>query len=587
MEIVTIAVLAVLGVVFVTSFASKLGVASPLLLVASGVLVSVIPGFPEVDIDPEIILLGVLPPLLYSAAVQMPTMDFRRDLRAITGLSAALVMISALLIGWFVSMVVPGISLAIGIALGAIVAPTDAVATTIVQRLGVTPRLVTILQGESLLNDATALVLLRSALAASAVGVSLAEVAWDFLVAVVVAVAIGSLVGWLTVWARSFVISAPLSSAVSFTVPFLAYIPVEHLGGSGLVAAVAAGLVSGYFAPRRLSPTLRLAEEQNWLSIEFLLEGGVFLLMGLELLAIVNDVREEQGSLWLAIGVAVAVATLVNLIRAAYVAPMLWFLRRRRIQGEEIKERIAQIQARIDEGIAPRPKPGVDQAVLEARVDEQVEQFQTRARRVRADIAYHTSTPMGWREGIVLVWAGMRGVVTLAAAQTLPADTPERSLLVLIAVIVAVGTLIVQGITLPWVVRRVDLSAEVSSVFDPDRVPLLIDLGRAAEEFLTDPELVRADGSAYSEETLQHLREHLVLPTDDEERGMARVAQIEYRELRAKVVRRMREALLDLRRDGLYSSQALINALRILDADQITTEMRVARDGGRPGGGQD
>ncbi|MFC6345164.1 cation:proton antiporter, partial [Nocardioides hankookensis] len=173
----------------VTAFASRLGVAAPLLLVVVGVVASLLPGVPEVDIDPEWVLIGVLPPLLYSASVSMPAMDFRRDFTAIGSLSVVLVVVSAVVVGAFLAAVVPGIELRTGIALGAIISPTDAVATTIVKRLGVSPRVIAVLQGESLLNDATALVLLRSAVAATAFSVW--GVAWDFVLAVVVAVAIG------------------------------------------------------------------------------------------------------------------------------------------------------------------------------------------------------------------------------------------------------------------------------------------------------------------------------------------------------------------------------------------------------------
>src|SRR6187399_823446 len=166
MELAPALVLAVVGIVAVTRLAPRVGVAAPLLLVLLGVLVSFVPGAPSIEIEPEWILAGILPPLLYSSAVSMPGMDFRRDFGAIGGLSVALVVISAVLLGLFFAWALD-IGLATGIALGAVVSPTDAVATSITRRLGVSSRVVTVLEGESMLNDASALVLLRSAIAAT------------------------------------------------------------------------------------------------------------------------------------------------------------------------------------------------------------------------------------------------------------------------------------------------------------------------------------------------------------------------------------------------------------------------------------
>ena len=166
MESIQIAVLVVLAITAASVLAPRIGTAAPLVLLALGMVVSLLPFTPEFVLDPELILAGILPPLLYSASVSMPTMDFRRDFGAISGLSVLLVLVSSVCLGVFFTAHLPGIDLALGIALGAIVSPTDAVATTIVKRLGVQPRLTTVLEGESLLNDATALVLLRSATAA-------------------------------------------------------------------------------------------------------------------------------------------------------------------------------------------------------------------------------------------------------------------------------------------------------------------------------------------------------------------------------------------------------------------------------------
>ena len=259
-------------------------------------------------------------------------------LTAISGLSVVLVLLSTVLLGYLFTWLIPGIPLAAGFALGAIVSPTDAVATSIVKRLGASPRVVTLLEGESLLNDASALVLLRSAIAAIALTVasdgvapafSLWAVAGDFVFAVVVAVLVGSLVGFLGLTVRRRLANPALSTAVSFVVPFIAYLPTEELGASGLVAVVTAGLVTGNGAAKYLRPQHRLAEESNWRTVELLLEGTVFLLMGLELFALVTDVREAHGSLWRAAGIAALAAVVILVVRSAYVATLLRSLARR------------------------------------------------------------------------------------------------------------------------------------------------------------------------------------------------------------------------------------------------------------------
>src|SRR3954469_23361894 len=281
MDPLVAAVLGVVAIVAVSALAPRVGVAAPLVLVLLGVAVSFLPFVPAIDVDPEWILGGVLPPLLYSSAVGMPTMDFRRDFRIISGLSVVLVVVSAVVVGFVVSWLVPGIGLAAGIALGAIVSPTDAVATSIVRRAGVSPRIVTVLEGESMLNDASALVLLRAAIAALGAGVVLIDVAGSFVWSVVLASAIGLVVGKLTLLVRSRLDQSTAGVAISLVTPFVAYLPAEGAEASGLVAAVVAGLVSGHGAARRLSAEDRITERVVWRTVELLLESAVFLLMGL------------------------------------------------------------------------------------------------------------------------------------------------------------------------------------------------------------------------------------------------------------------------------------------------------------------
>lgn len=260
-DFVILAVVAATVIVAVTSrVAPRWNVASPLLLVAIGLAVSFVPFLPDFELEPEIILSVVLPPLLYSSAVNMPGMNFRREFTAISSLAVALVIVSSVLLGLFFHLLWPDLALPWCIALGAILSPTDAVATSIAKGVGISQRVTTILEGESLLNDATALVTLRTATAAAAASFSLWHAVGQFLYAVVVAVIIGVVAGIAGIWARSRAKDATVSTVLSFAVPFVASVPTELLHGSGLVAAVVAGIVAGRAKDRVLSADQRVSD---------------------------------------------------------------------------------------------------------------------------------------------------------------------------------------------------------------------------------------------------------------------------------------------------------------------------------------
>ncbi|MFJ3406749.1 cation:proton antiporter [Promicromonospora sp. NPDC090134] len=580
MEYLIVAVVAAILIIAVTSLAPKAGVAAPLVLVVLGAGVSLLPWVPAVEIPPEVILGGVLPPLLYSAAVGLPSMDFRRDFTAIGGLSVTLVVISSVLLGLLFRWLIPGIDLATAIALGAIVSPTDAVATSIVKRLGASPRSVTMLEGESLLNDASALVLLRSAIAATAASVSLWEVVGDFAYAALVAVAIGVPVGWLGLRVRRRLGHAALSTAVSFVVPFVAYLPAEELGASGLVAVVAAGLVTGNGSPRYLRPQDRIAERSNWHTVELLLEGAVFLIMGIELFALIEDVESGTGSVWQAFLVAAIAGVAILVVRAAFVTPLIGIQARRARRGEAVRETLTAFQDRIDQRAAATPPATAepDQATGRRKgrrsTAERLERIQGTLRRRTADIDYDLARPLGWREGTLLVWAGMRGVVTLAAAQTLPGGpdgTPHRSFLILVAFGVAFGTLLVQGSTLPWLTRRLGLIGQDTA---GDLPALRREQERAARAFLAEPH--RPDGTPYDAGVVARVRKDTFREheSQDEDAVLTKERFIQYRELRLATIAAQREELLAARSAGTFDSAQLGTALDLLDAEQIAVEMR-------------
>lgn len=578
--------LGAIAIVVVTYFSRRLGASAPLLLVLVGVLVSFLPWVGKIEVEPELILAGILPPLLYSGAVNIPAMGFRRDFRPIAGLSVLLVIVTAVSVGVLFSWIVPGIDLATGIALAAIVSPTDAVATTLVKRVGAPERVVTVLEGESLLNDASALVILRSSVAAIAGSVSLGWIALDFVWAVIAAVVIGFVVGEVTLRLRAQLDDPVLNTAISFVIPFLAYLPAEHLGASGLVAAVVAGLVFGQDAPSRLSPQERLAERANWRTVEFLLEGSIFLLMGLELSSLVGDLRDDGGNLMQALWLGLTGLFAVLGVRAIYLAILILEQRREREQQPAEREALLASQLRLEERASdwdalesfPR-MPGVKRQHGRDVTPEMIEERIERLRRyftVRiADLDYLIAEPIGRREGTLLVWAGMRGAVTLAAAQSLPRDTPQRALLVLIAFVVAAGSLLIQGGTLPWLTRKLGLSGATRDTGGRDeRLALVGRLGDAMVAVCTDPGLRREEGSPFSPEILEKFCRERTNPaetlTDTSD------AYEQFTDLRRQILHAQRAMVLKLRDDGVFSTSVLNDALAILDSDEISLGIREA-----------
>jgi NhaP-type Na+/H+ or K+/H+ antiporter len=531
-----------------TVLGRRLGIASPLLLVAVGVGASFLPAFASIEIEPEWILAGVLPPLLYSSAVSMPAMNFRREFGAISGLSVTLVVASSLVLGVFFMLVIPDLGFAWGVALGAIISPTDAVATSIVKQTSVSKRVVAMLEGESLLNDATALVLLRTAIVATAASFSFWGAVGTFAYSVVVAIVIGLLVGWGNLVIRKRVTDPTVNTVISFVVPFVAAVPAELLGASGLVGAVVAGLVTGIRAPRYLSAQNRLSDSQNWRTVELVLEGAVFLTMGVQISSIVANVERDHAGVGAAVLLAAGALVLTILVRAAYVAPLLWVLSGLRHRNERMQDRLLEMREQMS------TPEGAEKMFSEANgrrrraSDTQIERFGRRLVQTLADITYFRNAPLGWRDGTAVVWAGMRGAVTVAAAQTLPEDTPQRSVLVLIAFAVAVMSLLVQGGTIGPLLRaiapKVDQTA-IDEQTNAERARLMALMKTSADTVPPAPA---------PEQTRQGF--------------------ISAKEHELAVLAAQRAALLEARDHGTFDADVLAYVLSMLDASQIALEMR-------------
>ncbi|MFT4283747.1 MAG: sodium:proton antiporter, partial [Protaetiibacter sp.] len=380
MDYALVAIAGIVAIVAAAAWGPRLGVAAPLILVVLGVGYSLIPGVPPIDVEPDIILLGVLPPLLYAAAITVPLVDFRRNLSTISVLSVILVVASALVTGFVLFMLLPDLNLAAAIALGAVISPTDVVAaTSIAKRMGLPARLVSILEGEGLVNDATALVLLRTAIAATAVTASGADViAWNaigqFFYAVLVAIAIGIVVGVAAVWVRKRLDNPMLDTAISFAVPFIAFIPAEELHGSGVISVVAAGLYSGHQSAKAFSAQSRISERFNWRTLQFVLENGVFLLMGAQISTIIMDVNEDKLPVHQAVQLGLLMTVILIVIRYVFVWPLVFVMRRQAQRAEEQDSMLARALDRV-QGMAglgdrfERRRAGVERRIDRRRND--------------------------------------------------------------------------------------------------------------------------------------------------------------------------------------------------------------------------
>jgi monovalent cation/hydrogen antiporter len=507
----------VVVVLAVTAVTRRWDWSAPLCLIAVGVVASYLPGVPDYQLSPEVVLVGLLPPLLYSAAIQTSLVDYRKLRGPIALLSVGLVVFTTFGVGLVTWAVVPGLPLAAGIALGAIVAPPDAVAASAVaRRVGMPRKLVRLLEGESLFNDAAALVALRTAIAAIAGSVTLWQVGTDFVLALVGGAVAGVIVGIGAAWVRFRLTDLVSDTAVSFVVPFVAYLLAELVHGSGVLAVVMAGILLGHKSPIILSGQARLASRHNWQTIQFLLENLVFLLIGLQVRQILEQVADSDLSPVMIVGICVAVLATTMATR------ILWMI-----------------------GIGT---------------------YKRVARRLGLRRKRH---PWPWGYSAVIAWAGMRGVVTLAAAFVLPADTPQRAVLVLAAFVVVAGTLLIQGMTLPGLVRRLKLPAPDPAEDALQEAAVLNDMAQVALARLDE---IRKPGDP--PEVIERLRDRLQDRTDSAWEQLGRQSTIvetpsdSYRRLRMELLAVERQQALKARDTGTADDVVLRRVLERLDIEE-------------------
>ncbi len=509
-------VMAVLAIV-----ARKISIPYPIILVLGGLALAMIPGLPRIHLAPNLIFLLILPPLLYPAALFTSWRDFHANLRPITLLAVGLVLCTTFAVGFFAHYLVQGLPLAAAFALGAIVSPPDAVAATaITKRLRVPRRIVTILEGESLVNDAIALVAYRFALAALMTGAfSLTAAAFQFVVVAVGGIGIGLIVGWLVSRVQRRLDDPPVQTTISLLTPFAAYLASERLGVSGVLAVVTVGVYIGWRSPEIVTSRMRLQAGPVWEMIVFLLNGFVFILIGLQLPEVLQGISIASGNILrptidaLLISVVVIIVRFVWVFAAAYLP---------RLFSSRLRER--------------DPYPA-------------------------------------WQHITIVAWTGMRGVVSLAAAIALPTfmfstdiPVPGRNLIIFFTFVVIFVTLVLQGLSLPYLIRWlkvVDAGGAEKEEREARLKANLAALARLAE--LEESEHLPT-------ELLQRLRveyedriRQLEAPEPAEVVGQLRLFSRAYLRLEEEALRVERQTILQLRNERVINDETLRRIQRDID----------------------
>ncbi len=538
MILVLLAAVAVLA-----TLANRINIPYPILLVLGGLVLGFVPGLPSVQLDPDVVFLLFLPPLLYVSALFTSWRDFRANIRAISLLAVGLVLMTTCVVAAVAHWVVE-LPWAPAFVLGAIVSPTDAIAATAVaQRLGVPRRIVTILEGESLVNDATGIVAYRIAVAAVVLGTfSLLQAGTQFVMGAIGGVAVGLAVGWLVLWARKHVADDPrIQNTISLLTPFVAYILAEEpshwaweqlgLQGdfafSGVLSVVATGLYLGRRASAYVSPQTRLQGFSFWALVTFLLNGLIFALIGLQLQGIVERLSEETQYSFVDLafyGILVSLAVVIA--RFAWVFPATYVPR---WVSRSLRQR--------------DPAPPV-------------------------------------RQVTVIAWTGMRGVISLAAALALPLTVggatafPGRDLILFLTFCVILTTLVIQGLSLPLLIRALGLEDDGS--LEREEIKGRVKVANAALariDELAQEDWVREDTADRIRGMYNYRRSRFVVRFDGADDDGLEERSEAYQRLMHDLLRAQRATLIQLRNEGRISDEVMHRIERDLDLEETRLEI--------------
>ena len=524
--------LELLGVLFAVAafllLAYRTRLPYPILLVLGGAALGFAPVIPSTALYQNLVLVIFLPPLLYAAAFFSSLRELRDNLRPIGLLSIGLVVTTTIAVAAVAHAVIDGMSWQAAFVLGAVVSPTDAVAaTTIASRVGAPRRFITIIEGESLVNDSTALIAYKFAVGAALSGAfSIAEVAPRFLLNAAAGIAIGLAIGWAVARLRKPIDDAPTEISISLVTPYFAYLPAEALGVSAVLAAVTTGIYLGWHSPELIKPSTRIQAFAVWEVLTFMVNAALFALVGLELPNAIAAVRDDFTVGQLALyGGAVAAAVVVTRFLWVYPATYLPRAMFRRIRERE-----------------PHPP---------------------------------------WQAPFLVAWTGMRGGVSLAAALAIPLEThsgapfPDRDLIVFLTFCVIFATLVAQGLSLPRLIRW--LRAEDDGTQEQRETKARVKAARAAIarlDELESEEWVREDSRSRMRALYEFRIRRFTARFDESDDGAADQQSLAYQRLRHEILEAERAEIIRLRNEGRINDPIMRRIEHDLDLEDTRLEVR-------------
>jgi Na+/H+ antiporter len=520
-ELVLVLMLAVAALAI---FARRFHLPYPIIFVIGGAVLGLVPGLPRLQVNPQFIFVVFLPPLLYPAAFLTPWRDFQDNIQPILALALGLVLFTTAVVGWFAHQFL-GLSWAVGFVLGAIISPPDAVAATAITRtLRVPRRIIAIIDGESLANDASSFIAYRFAVAAAVTGAfSIQHAGLTFLLVSIGGILIGLLAGAIAAPIQRRLDDPPVQTTISLLTPYATYIVAESLHVSGILAVVVAGLFIGWRSPETLTSRTRLVVFSVWQMIVFLLNGFLFILIGLQLPDVIHDLSGH--SISEAIWYAALIVALVIVVRILWVFTVTY------------GARILVPTRRTHQYLPP------------------------------------------WKNVAIVSWAGMRGVYSLAAALSVPLLTkdgspfPERGLIIFVTFCVIFGTLVMQGLSLPPIIRYLNISDD-HTLQDEERHARL-HANRAALNAISQ----RTAGGRIPEHLVTRLRteyedriHQLTTQEPDASDGHLTLFSREFEELSKQALSEERKALLHLRNQRVINDQVLRRIQRDIDLAEARLE---------------
>lgn len=516
--------LLVLIILALVMIANKMRIAYPIILVLGGLALSFIPAFSHVTIDPELVFFIFLPPLLYEAAWQTSWKQFWKWRRVIFSFAFPIVIITSCVIAFFSSAFIPGFTLALGFLLGGIISPPDAIsATTIMRQMKVPRSLMSIIEGESLLNDASSLIVFRFALAAVVTGqFHLQQATISFFLVIVMGTLIGLAVGVIFYFVHRWLPTTPsIEIVLTLVTPYCMYYAAEHFHFSGVLAVVSGGLLLSSRQQTMLNYRSRLEGVNVWSNLVFVMNGFVFLLIGLQLPAITLQLGD--GGLPSAIGYGLAIAGVLILTRLFCTFGASLFTR---------------FMSRFITVADPNP---------------------------------------GWKAPLITGWAGMRGVVSLAAALSIPLFSstgeafPYRHLILFITFIVILVTLVLQGLTLPWLIRKVDMDDKYA-ILPEHRQELILQkkMAQASVQYLEE----KYDGLLQTNQHLKSLYTRLKVDVDyfmgqiDESSGDDSRPRNHYHRINLELLEHQRKLLNKMNRKAEFDEEVIRKYLSLIDVEE-------------------